>query len=170
MLQKTFFVKKNLWPLFNDGVQLSQDYRTTEETVYLPPLVPSTKITWYSFHKPWKDERLSRPWSHSVVLNPGLLDWESSVLTTRSILQLQIQRFYVQTQIECLAELWDLTSSQDSPGPLQWLTSIKRDCLLTYEVDQVGPWDSQIFLWKLSQYKTLSVYQVSRSKLYFTKY
>ena len=29
------------------------------------------------------DERLSRPWSHSVVLNTGGLNWESSSLTTR---------------------------------------------------------------------------------------
>ena len=29
-------------------------------------------------------KRLSRPWSHSVVLNTGPLDWESSALTTRS--------------------------------------------------------------------------------------
>ena len=28
-----------------------------------------------------KDERLSRPWSHTVVLNTGPLDWESSALT-----------------------------------------------------------------------------------------
>ena len=35
---------------------------------------------------PGKDERLSRPWSHPVVLNTGLLDWESSALTTRPLL------------------------------------------------------------------------------------
>ena len=40
----------------------------------------------YSFYWPWKDERLSRPWSHPVVLNTGLLDWESSTLTTRPLL------------------------------------------------------------------------------------
>ena len=32
---------------------------------------------------PGKDERLSRPWSHPVVLNTGPLDWESTALTTR---------------------------------------------------------------------------------------
>ena len=42
--------------------------------------------SWYSFYRPWKDERLSRPWSHLVVLNTGLLDWESSALTTRPLL------------------------------------------------------------------------------------
>ena len=34
-------------------------------------------------YQPRKDERLSRPWSHPVVLNMGPLDWESSALTTR---------------------------------------------------------------------------------------
>ena len=42
--------------------------------------------SWYSFYRPQKDERLSRPWSHPVVLNTGLLDWESSALTTRPLL------------------------------------------------------------------------------------
>ena len=42
--------------------------------------------SWYSFYRPRKDERLSRPWSHPVVLNTGPLDWESSTLTTRPIL------------------------------------------------------------------------------------
>ena len=41
--------------------------------------------SWYSFYRPRKDERLSRPWSHPVVLNTGLLDWESSILTTRPL-------------------------------------------------------------------------------------
>ena len=40
----------------------------------------------YSFYRPRKNERLSRPWSHSVVLNTGLLDWECSALTTRPLL------------------------------------------------------------------------------------
>ena len=39
--------------------------------------------SWYSFYRPRKDERLSRPWSHPVVLNTETLDWESSALTTR---------------------------------------------------------------------------------------
>ena len=49
---------KTLWPLFMDGVQLPQGYSHFEEAVY----------------QPRKDERLSRPWSHPVVLNTGLLD------------------------------------------------------------------------------------------------
>ena len=42
--------------------------------------------SWYSFYQPWKDKRLSQPWSHPVVLNTGPLDWESSALTTRPLL------------------------------------------------------------------------------------
>ena len=38
--------------------------------------------SWYSFYRPRKDERLSKPQSHLVVLNSGPLDWESSALTT----------------------------------------------------------------------------------------
>ena len=30
--------------------------------------------------------RMSRPWSHPVVLKTGPLDWESSALTTRPLL------------------------------------------------------------------------------------
>ena len=33
----------------------------------------------YSFYWPCKDERLSWPWSHLVVLNTGPLDWEPFV-------------------------------------------------------------------------------------------
>ena len=33
---------------------------------------------WYSLYWPRKDERLSRPLSHTVVWNMGPLDWESS--------------------------------------------------------------------------------------------
>ena len=38
--------------------------------------------SWYSFYRPRKDERLSRPWTHLMILNTELLDWESSTLTT----------------------------------------------------------------------------------------
>ena len=42
--------------------------------------------SWYSFYRPRKNERLSQPWSHPVVLITGPLDWESSTLTIRSLL------------------------------------------------------------------------------------
>ena len=47
-------------------------------------LVP--RSSWYSFYRPREDERLSRPWSHPVVLNTGPLVWETSALTTRPLL------------------------------------------------------------------------------------
>ena len=37
----------------------------------------------YSFYRPPKDEGLSQPWSHSVVLSMEPLDGEFSALTTR---------------------------------------------------------------------------------------
>ena len=42
--------------------------------------------SWHSFYRPWKDESLSLPWSHPVILNMGSLAWESSTLTTRPLL------------------------------------------------------------------------------------
>ena len=64
-----------------DGVHLPQGYSHFGEAVYILALVPSN--SWYSLCRPRKDERLSRPWSHPVVLNTEPLDWESSALTTR---------------------------------------------------------------------------------------
>ena len=46
--------------------------------------VPSN--SWYLLSRPRKDERLSQPWSHPVVLSTEPLDWESGALTTRSLL------------------------------------------------------------------------------------
>ena len=136
-----------------NDVQLSQGYRAKKSRQltchhYVP------RSTWYSFHQPRKDERLSQPRSNLVVLKPGLLDWESSVWSTRSLLQLRIQRFHLQTLIICLDKLCDPTSFQDFRETLQWLTSSKQDGLSAYEVDQGWPLDSQIFLWNLSLYKT----------------
>ena len=47
--------------------------------------------SWYSFYRPRKDERLSRPWSDPVVLSTEPLDWESSALTTRPLLHIRSQ-------------------------------------------------------------------------------
>ena len=40
------------------------------------------RISWYSYDRPRKGERLSRPWSYLMVLNSGRMVWESSALTT----------------------------------------------------------------------------------------
>ena len=61
------------------------------EVVYFLPLVP--RNSWYSLYRPRKDERLSQPWSHPVVLNTRTLDWESSALTTTRILSSHSKSF-----------------------------------------------------------------------------
>ena len=76
---KIFLTKKTLWPLLRDGAQLLQGYRATtmgQLTVY--HLVPRN---W-----PRKDERFSLTWACPMVSNLGFLLWESSALTTRSLL------------------------------------------------------------------------------------
>ena len=68
-----------------DGVQLSQGYRATTTWQFtLYHQVP--RNSWYSFDRPRKGERLSRPWSYPVFLNTGPLNFESRGLTTRSLL------------------------------------------------------------------------------------
>ena len=68
-----------------DGVQLPQGCRATTRSQFtFYHLGP--RNFWYSFDRPRKDERLSRPWSHPAVLNTGPLDGESSALTTRPLL------------------------------------------------------------------------------------
>ena len=79
--------KKNtiLWPLSIDGVQQSQGNRATSKRQFTFCYSVS-RIFWYSFNWPRKIERLSQPWSHQVVLNLGPLNWQSSALTTRSLI------------------------------------------------------------------------------------
>ena len=69
-----------------NGVQLPQGYRVI--TFY--HLVP--RNFWYSFDRPRKDERLSRAWSHPVVLNTRPLDWESGALSIRSFLAFSVDQ------------------------------------------------------------------------------
>ena len=75
-----------IWlPLFMDGIQQPQDYRAIlrrQFTFYHQ--VP--RKSWYSFDRPQKDQRLSWPWTHPMVLNTRPLVWESSTLTTRPLL------------------------------------------------------------------------------------
>ena len=71
-----FFKKKKLY-----GPFLWMEFNCLKATTTSRRQVP--RNSWYSFYEPRKDDRLSRPWSHPVVLNTGPLDWESSTLTTR---------------------------------------------------------------------------------------
>ena len=47
-----------------------------ERVHFLPP---SPRNSSHSFYQTRKDERLSQPWGHPVVLNLGPLDWLNSV-------------------------------------------------------------------------------------------
>ena len=81
----------SLWPLFIDGIQVPQGCRvTTRRQFTFYKYVP--RNSWYSFDQLREDEKLSRLWSHPVVVNTESLDWESSVLTT-----LTLQHFFLVT-------------------------------------------------------------------------
>ena len=71
-------------PFFMDGFNCLKATATSRRQFTFYHIFP--RNSWYSFYWPWKDERLSQPWSHPVVLNTGPLDWESSALTTRPLL------------------------------------------------------------------------------------
>ena len=66
---------KKLCSLFMDRVQLSQDYRVILKRHYFP------RNFWYSFDWPLKDERLSWPWNHLVLVNTGPLNLGSKIKT-----------------------------------------------------------------------------------------
>ena len=79
--------KKALWPLhlwmeFNCLKARATQRRQLTFCRYVP------RNSWYSLYRPQKDERLSRPSSHPVVLNTGPLDQESSALTTSHLLKI----------------------------------------------------------------------------------
>ena len=114
VFQKKFYVPF-LWLEFN-----------CTKTTLLLSLSPSR--SWYSFVRPHKDERLSQPWNHPVVLNKEPLDWEFSTLTTRPLLQQNevslrqissselaefvpltkcYKGFYVNSFFLCIGRLWD---------------------------------------------------------------
>ena len=105
--------KKTLWPLFVDVVQLSQGYRaTTRRQFTFCHSVPRNSR--YSTDGPRKEERLSWPWSHPVVLSPGPLDWESSALTlpapciSESFIKVKINlNFYFHTSLWCLTRFYE---------------------------------------------------------------
>ena len=84
-----------------DGDQLSQGYRATTRRQFT--FYHSTpRSFWYSINRPWKDERLNWPWSQSVVLNPGALYSECSVLTTTLLFHDYVELF----QIHCCSNFF----------------------------------------------------------------
>ena len=98
-----------------DEVQLPHGYSHFGEAVYFLPLVP--RNPWYSFYRPRKDERLSRPWSHPVVLNTGPLDWESSTLTTRPLLHFFFFffSFFYSVYWSLYIDTWPLGNNVNNP-------------------------------------------------------
>ena len=56
--------------------------------------------SWYSIDGPQKDERLICLQRHPVVLNLGLLDWESSTLTSRQKIEVKKSGCIVAGQME----------------------------------------------------------------------
>ena len=77
--KKTFknFMVPFLWLVFN-CLKASATSRRQFTFYHLVP-----RYSWYSFYRPRKNEELSRPWSHPLVLNMESLDSKSSILTTR---------------------------------------------------------------------------------------
>ena len=65
-----------------DRVQLPKVYEATAKRQFTFYHSVS-RNSWYPFDQPQKDERLTRPWSHTVAFNTGPLDWGSSALTNR---------------------------------------------------------------------------------------
>ena len=67
-----------------DRVQLPKVYRATtmrQFTFYYSV----SRNSWYPFDQIRKDERLTRPWRHTVAFNTGPFDWGSSALSNRPV-------------------------------------------------------------------------------------
>ena len=69
-----------------DGVQLPQGYWSHTRRQFTFYHKSPEILGIYSFEQPQKDEGLSQPGCHAVILNSGPLDWELSALTTRPLL------------------------------------------------------------------------------------
>ena len=62
--------------------------------------------SWYSFDRPWKDERLSLPWSYLVALNLGPLNWESCTLNYCPRYQCHVQGLFFNNVWLALAAIY----------------------------------------------------------------
>ena len=109
------------------------------EAVYSLPL-SLQKFLVLIFNRPLKDERLSRTWSHQVVLNTEPLDWEFSALTTRS---LPPRDAHAHMYVSSIFLLFFLT--QRSGGIHRWYKFSLRS-YLPHLLKQIFPWG--ICIWK----------------------
>ena len=103
---KKVLKKKNYGPFLWMGFNCLKATVTSRRQFTFYHSVP--RNSWYSFYRPWIDERLSRPWSHQVVLNTGLLDWESSALTTRRIKAYKISFCFYYSGVPNMVLLWEI--------------------------------------------------------------
>ena len=97
--------KKILWQARFFPWALSEiskrNQKKKKKTKFMAPATSRRQFTFYhsvprnslySFYRLREDGRLSRPWSHPVVLNTGPFDWESSALTTRPLLPVLLKQ------------------------------------------------------------------------------
>ena len=76
--------KTTLWPLFMDGVQLTQGKSRFQEAAYFLPLSSQKFLVLILLtSEGWKAESTLEP---TNGLNMGPLDWETSILTARPLL------------------------------------------------------------------------------------
>ena len=71
--ERNYLAWNTLWPLFMDGVQLSQGYRDNSLFTTQSPGVPGTHLIDIG--------RMKGIWIYLAAT--GLLDWETSTLTTK---------------------------------------------------------------------------------------
>ena len=72
MLIKTYF--NFMVPFYGWGSTFSRPESLGEGSLLFTTKFP--EISGTHFYQPWKDERLTQPWSHPVDLNMGPLDRE----------------------------------------------------------------------------------------------
>ena len=91
--------KKNYGPFLWMGFNCLRATATSRRQFTFYHSVP--RKSWYSFYRPRKDERLSRPWSHPVVLNTGPLQKYCLLLLMRQnfLLKTFLRTLILTTQV-----------------------------------------------------------------------
>ena len=111
-------IYNTLWPLFVDGVQLPQGYT---ESLWGDSLL-FNRNSWYSLNQSQKDERLTWPWSHPLVLN--------------LCINLVITKYKLKPQYVKLTQLWPLTVNCFKVSSQSYLACLSKICFLCTYVDK----------------------------------
>ena len=82
---------------------------------------------WYLFNRPWKDGKMIWPCSHPVVLNPGLLDCETSTLTTTIIGKIYVRSNCKNKHCRDVCFLWIASHLKFCNGCFRQVISHLRD-------------------------------------------